>query len=238
MRLVGVDLASQPKRTSLAVIEAGRVVMLISEATDDTIIEHATGAHGVGIDAPLGWPDAFVETITAHHGHESIPAHDPRNLRLRRTDVITHERSGKQPLSVSTDLIGVVALRAIRLLERLSGVGAARDGSAGVYETYPGSAVAIWDLVTSSYKPKTATDQRAAIVGALSTHLDLGGFDDQMIANDDDLDAVLCAAVAGLAASGATFVPDSDDVSLAQREGWIHIPSEPITSLGQLRTAG
>lgn len=236
MRCLGVDLASQPKNTSVAVLEGARLVRLDSVADDDLIVELAVDANVVGIDAPLGWPDAFVDVVGAHHRGEAIPPAEPRTLQLRHTDLFVADRTGKRPLSVSTDRIGVVALRAIRLLERLAGPGADRSGGASVYETYPGGAVAAWALVGRSYKRADSSEERRAIVDALAEHLDLGGHADQMIASDDDLDAVLCAAVAGLAAAGRTFAPPdvAPDAERASREGWIHIPSGPISDLARL----
>ncbi len=103
-----------------------------------------------------------------------------------------------------------------------------------MYETYPGGAVAAWALVDRSYKRTDSGPERAAIVAALGRHLDLGGFTEQMVASDDDLDAVLCAAIVGLAAAGRTHAPDERNTAQAAREGWIHIPSGPIDALAGL----
>ncbi len=235
MRLLGVDLASQPANTSAALLEAGRVVELWSCVDDDLIVTMATGCDAVGIDAPLGWPDDFVAAITAHHGGQPVPSAEPRALQLRHTDRFVQKQTRKQPLSVSTDRIGVVALRAIRLLERLAGPGADRSGAAGIFETYPGGAVAAWSLVERSYKRKDSEPERAVITEALAVHLDLGPFRDQMIDSDDDLDAVLCALLAGLSIRGYTHRPAENEQERAQREGWIHIPTGPISDLDRLR---
>ncbi|MEO0495006.1 MAG: DUF429 domain-containing protein [Actinomycetota bacterium] len=231
MRLLGVDLASQPKNTSAAVLDGATLVHLTSEADDKTIIELAATCSVVGIDAPLGWPDAFIDVVTAHHRGDPVPAAAPQELQLRRTDLVIAELTGKRPLSVSTDRIGVVALRAIRLLEHLAGAGADRSGAASVYETYPGGAVAHWALVDRSYKRTDSQPERAAIVTALAAHLDLGGFAEQMVASDDDLDAVLCAAIVGLSVAGRTHRPADADRDRASREGWIHVPAGPIEDL-------
>lgn len=234
MRTLGVDLAAQPSNTSAAILDGTRLSELTSTADDDTILEMAAGCEAVGIDAPLGWPDPFVAVIEAHHRGQPLPESDPRSLQLRRTDLDVHGRTGKRPLSVSTDRIGVVALRAIRLLERLAGPGADRAGSAGIYETYPGGAVAHWKLVDRSYKRADSTRERAMIVDALEAHLDVGPHRSRMIASDDDLDAVLCAAIASLASLRLTGRPEGDDVVVAAREGWIHVPCGPMTDLAQL----
>ena len=57
-----------------------------------------------------------------------------------------------------------------------------------------------------------------------------------MAASDDDLDAVLCAAIVGLAAAGRTHAPEESDTARAAREGWIHIPRGPIEDLAVLAT--
>ena len=234
MRTLGVDLASQPANTSVAVLEGTTVAELHSTADDDTIVELAARCDAVGIDAPLGWPDAFVAMVNAHHRRDALPGAEPGALQLRHTDLVVHERTGKRPLSVSTDRIGVVALRAIRLLERLAGSGADRSGAAGIYETYPGGAVAHWALVDRSYKRADSTPERTAIVDALGTHLDFGPHRDRTIARDDDLDAVLCAALAALAHRRLTPRPDADQEEIAAREGWIHVPGGPLSDLRHL----
>ena len=238
MRLLGVDLASQPKNTSVAALDGTTLVHLASEADDDTIVELATNCEVTGIDAPLGWPDAFVAVVGAHHRGDTPAPATPRQLQLRQTDLVVAERTGKRPLSVSTDRIGVVALRAIRILERLAGAGADRDGTAGVFETYPGGAVATWALVDRSYKRTDSTPERRQIVEALGEHLDLGAHTEQMVASDDDLDAVLCAAIVGLAVIGETYRPADTEAAKAKREGWIHVPSGSLRTLDRLAELG
>jgi len=231
VRVLGVDLASQPKNTAAAILDGGSLVELVSVVDDDTIVAMADGCEAVGLDAPLGWPDPFVATITAHHAGLAIPEHPPRDLQLRLTDQVISRAIGKQPLSVSTDRIGVVALRAIRVLERLAGLGADRSGKAGVYETYPGGAVARWELTTASYKHRESQPQRERIVVALEQWVALGDFRDQMVERDDDLDAVLCAVIARLAKAGRTIRPTPQEQPRSSREGWIHVPIGHIDEL-------
>ena len=77
MRTLGVDLASQPANTSVAVLEGTTVAELHSTADDDTIVELAARCDAVGIDAPLGWPDAFVAMVNAHHRGDALPGAEP-----------------------------------------------------------------------------------------------------------------------------------------------------------------
>ncbi len=46
------------------------------------------------------------------------------------------------------------------------------------------------------------------------------------IESDDALDALLAALIARAAALGLTVPPGADDLELARREGWIHLPQK------------
>lgn len=43
-----------------------RVTAVDIPADDDTVMRHAEHADKVGIDCPLGWPDAFVDFLIYH----------------------------------------------------------------------------------------------------------------------------------------------------------------------------
>ena len=230
---IGVDLAAQPRRTSIARVHWGdrpTVVDLASAADDDLIVDWCDGAAAIGIDAPFGWPSAFVDLVSRHHhGLPANPGDGSESLRLRVTDRIVWETTGKQPLSVSTDKIGIVAFRCVRLLDRLRGPGLDRSGADGVYEVYPGVALARWGLPSRGYKRgDQAPAVRAEIVQTLEHHVDFGAWATQVRSSDDDLDAVISALLAGLAARGETIRPDPDTAAAASSEGWIHVPSGPL----------
>jgi predicted nuclease with RNAse H fold len=67
---VGVDLSVQPKKTGVAWIDWSpsevRVRNLVVGATDELITQAVMDADKAGIDCPLGWPEKFVEFISAH----------------------------------------------------------------------------------------------------------------------------------------------------------------------------
>ena len=140
--------------------------------------------------------------------------------------------AGRDPLSVSTDKLGIVALRGVRILERLRGAGADRSGGAGVYEVYPAGALALWGLPSRGYKGTDGAAARQEIVAGLAPHLDPGGHEDRLADNDDDLDAVICALLTGLARFGHTIGPPPEHAAVAAREGWIHLPAGPLDDLG------
>ena len=126
----GVDLAADPKRTALCAIDwsSGSVELSDGPVDDDAIVTLAHRASLSGWDVPLGWPDAFVAAIAKHHsgpgrgrGVAAAGPEERRLMRYRLTDRRFAEGSdpARWPLSVSTDMIGVPALRAAALQRRL-----------------------------------------------------------------------------------------------------------------------
>lgn len=99
--VLGVDLAAQPERTAACLIDRGedgrgRVVDLGERAMDD---EHLLelmrdpAVRKVGIDAPLGWPDEFVQALRMYSEDGQWPValgededEAQRRLVLRETD--------------------------------------------------------------------------------------------------------------------------------------------------------
>jgi predicted nuclease with RNAse H fold len=152
MRTLGIDLASQPEQTAACLIawEPDRAVVEdVESGLDDAALEALVAqADLTGIDAPFGWPVAFVAWLVQLHGGEvatdesAVPDWDAghvRRLSCRATDHVVRERMGRWPLSVATDLISIVAMRCTGLLQRLG----VRDklGGDGVVEVYPGAGV-------------------------------------------------------------------------------------------------
>lgn len=140
MLTAGVDLGAQPKRTAAAVVERShnRAVLVKlhpatgrSGTTDDAIMRMVEAAERTGVDCPLGWPDPFVDFVEQHRSGDVSPNVDSaarEALRFRRTDRQL-QGDGHRPLSVSTDRIGVTAMRAAGLLGRLEQEGEPVDRS-------------------------------------------------------------------------------------------------------------
>jgi predicted nuclease with RNAse H fold len=210
---------------------------------DATVLGLVDDATVLGLDAPLGWPDEFVAAVGAHHRFEPWPRGVEReDLRLRATDrfVIALDL-GVRPLSVSSDLIGVVAMRAAALLGALGarrGGPVARDGSDGVFEVYPAAALRARGLLArrgERYKGGPSLDPatravRARVVGALAARgVAIGpGLGESATASDHVLDAIISALVAIAALDGATHPVPADLAGRAAREGWIHVPARPL----------
>jgi uncharacterized protein DUF429 len=135
VRTVGVDLAVQPNHTAVAVLDwetgMARLVGIEIPADDDAVLRWSVGADKVGIDCPLGWSAPFVEFLQAHRVAAPAAALDWRGLAYRRTDQYVRAVTALTPLSVSTDRIGLTAMRAARLESRLAACGqdVRRDGA-------------------------------------------------------------------------------------------------------------
>ena len=203
----------------------------------------------VGIDAPFGWPEPFAEAVAAHGRLEPWPsALDEKRERFERrtTDVLVWRRAKKLPLSVSTDRIAYPAMRCAAILgalaPKLGAEAVARDGTGLVAEAYPDAALRcwlpdLWETRAGSYKGASdaARTRREHVVDCLLDRLGdrFAVTPEQRRAccdSDDCLDALVCALVARAAHRGWTIAPGDDEQRrLARVEGWIHLPSAPLT---------
>ena len=249
MLTLGVDFAADPARTALCWIlwENGRAEVLPGAscgADDNALLAAFAEADKVGIDAPFGWPDAFVEAIVAHRDGRPWPRHDPKReaLRFRRTDVAVHDRTHRWPLSVSSDRIGVTTMRLAGLLSRLEqgGETIARDGSGKLVEVYPAAALSVWAFDSQGYKRKENRDVRCRLLGAVRARtqnwLTLPDAVCRTCQDSDDvLDAVIAALVARAAATGRCEPIPDELRACAGREGWIAVPG--AGSLDELAAA-
>jgi predicted nuclease with RNAse H fold len=248
VRTLGIDLAAQPVNTSACAIDWSRgapaVTELRSGLADDELLEAIGLADKVGIDAPFGWPDEFVAAVTAHRNRAGWPGSGEDqdlyrfHLSFRATDRRLIEGGARRPLSVSTDLIGVVAMRCAFLLDRLAARGEPVDraGSGKVIEAYPAPALTAWGLSAVGYKSRVGVARLPELLSRLEEGL--GGIElsvqERELAGTDHncFDALVCSLVARAAALGLTQPPEPGGESdRATREGWIHVPTNPLPHL-------
>jgi predicted nuclease with RNAse H fold len=237
---VGIDLAADPERTAVAWVEwregRGVVRKVLRGADDETLLTALAEADKAGIDSPLGWPDAFVEFVTAHRGGIApLPAGYPAprwrdDLTLRVTDQVTKQETGLRPLSVSADLIAHVALRCAGLLTQLADRGHRVDRSGGgkLTEAYPAASLKAWGLPHRGYKRPRDTQLLGEIVDAIAAEpsLDFGEWVSLCKRRHDALDAVVVALTARAADLNRTLPPrDKREADAAKSEGWIAIPT-------------
>jgi hypothetical protein len=250
---LGIDLASQNKKTAACRIEWGEssakaLEPRMGQANGDSLdwlVELCGPPDWIGIDAPFGWPEPMVTAVADWATRKPWPATNPRDLRLRLTDQHVYSATGLTPLSVSSDRIAIVAWRCAQLLTLLAAGGPAidRTGADGIYEVYPGAALSCWGLDRAGYKTRGSAeaklgqrDARSKLIAELALRapwLQLSEARDACIESDDALDALLAALVARAASRGRTIAPPTDgQMTTLVREGWIHLPMRD--SLAQL----
>lgn len=244
MLTAGVDLAAENKGTALAVLDwsaTGATVLELHLGVGDAQIAAAAGrVDKVGIDCALGWPDEFVSFVTAHANRDAdFPRFDGgmdwrRTLAYRETDREVRRQTGRWPLSVSTDRLGLTAMRCAGLLARIAeaGIDVDRAGSGVVVEVYPGASLRLWGFPTTGYR--TASESRSVLlrmIAEAAPWLDLGGSADLMVASADAFDAVIAALAARNAALGGYAPPPPAQLERAGREGWIALPTGSISDL-------
>ena len=198
MITLGVDLASQPKKTGVCLIRwdggSAEVMLLECGATDSCLLELFDKAHKVGIDAPFGWPSCFTKAVAAYaHARPApwppegsaalFPTTRFPHLRYRRTDTVVKDKACVTPLSVSSNWIAAPAMRTASLLAKRASNGEAIDrrGERGRFvEVYPAAALSVWgeylrawsageeDVPTTGYKAAKGKETRKKIVAVLA----------------------------------------------------------------------
>jgi hypothetical protein len=197
---------------------------LVVGVDDDTITSLAGDVDALGIDAPFGWPAPFVKLLA---GKSQLHAwtHERRDsLRFRATDHHVRRETGRWPLSVSSDLIGVVAMRCHELLQRLRVTNPTAQGK--TLEVYPAAALRRWGLIAGSYKGaerRVALDRLVgkllSVAAWLEVSVDQGAL---LRSSDDALDALISSLVARAAKVGLADASPEDPC--ARSEGWIVLP--------------
>jgi predicted nuclease with RNAse H fold len=244
MLTAGVDLAAENKGTALAVIDwaaaQATLVELHLGVADDQIVDAAARVSKIGIDCAFGWPDEFVNFVTGHAAHVRNPSGPEggmawrRTLAYRETDRDVREKTGRWPLSVSTDRLGLTAMRCAGLLARLDerGIPVDRAGYGIVVEVYPGASLRLWGLDTTGYRTERLNRERLLReIGEAAPWLNLADFSDQMVASADAFDAVIASLAARSAFLGRATSPPSALLDRARREGWIALPTGTIGEL-------
>jgi len=255
MRSVGIDLAAEPAGTAACEIvwRAGgaRGRLHTARLDDDALLTLIRSADKAGIDCPFGWPQPFVDAVTAHAhaapwpGRGQTGAPHRRSLRYRLTDEVVHRQLRVLPLSVSTDRIGVTAMRCAGLLDTLATQEPVdRTGRGRVAEVYPAAALKRWGFPHQGYKsaadPDRALQARARALGQILTALPILTLDDDTAdrcrRSHDAFDALVCALVARAAALGLTTGPGpGSQTARALVEGWIHVPECDLPRLAGRR---
>lgn len=246
MFTAGVDLAAEPKGTAVAVIEWSAGTAVIRElhlgVSDDIIVDIAGRVNKMGIDCALGWPKEFIQFLTAQQAlHEKQRDFDGgmdwrRRLAYRETDRHVHAITGRWPLSVSTDRLGLTAMRCSGLLSKVSasGITIDRAGEGLVVEVYPGAALRLWGFDSTGYRvSELKREELLNLICDEAPWLDLGGHKTVMVKSCDAFDAVIAALATRAVATGRYLTPSPQQRELAHAEGWISLPQGTLASVVQ-----
>jgi len=240
----GIDLAAEPKGTALALIDwsdrSGKLVDLKVGVADSVIVEDVSNAGKIGIDCALGWPMEFVDFVSNHNdpnakSHQVEGGMDwRRRLSYRETDRAVRAKTGRWPLSVSTDRLGLTAMRCAGLLGRLekTGIQIDRSGAGVVAEVYPGATLRVWGFDTTGYRK--SVDERKRLLNQIleqANWLDTSSFASLMLESCDAFDAVIAALASRAAFLGLSEPPTQSQMSQARIEGWIALPVGKISEL-------
>jgi hypothetical protein len=242
VRTLGIDLASQPSKTAACEIDWSQSPAEVQRPelglTNDDLLKLILDADKVGVDAPFGWPDTFMHALSDYAQANRWPGVPLAELRFRYTDLVITD-SARRPLSVSSDLIAVVAMRCASLLSLLERAGESTDrsGIGKVVEVYPAAALVAWGFSPKGLKKESGRAKRMELLDQLLVPLN-GAVEadssviDLCIASDDALDSFIASLIARCSALGLTIGPPDERKDQIRREGWIHLPTSG--SLSQL----
>lgn len=242
MLIAGLDLAAEPKATALSLIDwsskKARLVQLDLNIEDQLIVDSTREAEKLGIDCALGWPIEFVDFLN-RYSQNSFSQIDGdmswrRRMAYRETDRAVRALTGRWPLSVSTDRLGLTAMRCAGLLSKLAedGVEIDRSGAGKVVEIYPGASLRLWGFDTLGYRASAAA--RAALLEQVceaAPWFEPGDFAELMIESCDAFDAVIANLAARSSSLGLSTAPPSDLLPNASVEGWISLPKTTLAEL-------
>lgn len=234
MVTVGVDLASTEKKTGICRIAwaSGRGIVeeLHTGVANRELLSllDSSDIDKVGIDVPLGWPEAFVHAVQQHHSMDGWPQCEVQDLRLRCTDKFVNEQLRGSVLSVSSDRIAVPAFRAAALFAEYK-TPIDRSGLEKICEVYPAGALRRWDLPSRGYKRKKNRGQRCDLLTKLLAKTNgwlevTENYCECCRDRDDAFDALVASLVARAAARNLVEAFPDERRELVSREGWIALP--------------
>jgi len=147
---IGVDLSTSKQKRGVVSIDWSdtgvRATIHRNERALDSIAALAQ-AGTIAIDAPFGWPEAFVDFVADpeafYDRKEGADYSDfSPELRLRVTDHWVKDQTGLNPMSVSMDKIGATAVVCGQLRQKIRSLGGAHD----VIEAYPSATARLLEI--------------------------------------------------------------------------------------------
>ncbi|WP_420644402.1 DUF429 domain-containing protein [Candidatus Leptofilum sp.] len=239
--IIGIDCATQPQKTGLALGTWDGTAVSIQTVTlgnksssrAQTIVNWISPNCPtlLALDAPLGWPADLGNQLAAHQAGDALPI--PPNMLFRReTDRRIWQRIGKLPLDVGADRIARTAHAALSLLAELRRhTGRKIPLAWEPHLTHPIHAIEVYPAGTlktlfapmkvPSYKGKDGRNGRIAILNQLTNDVTLPPATHLLENSDDALDAALCVLAGTDFLRGLAEPPTNRPQ--AQKEGWIWV---------------
>ena len=249
--LIGVDCATEPKKTGLARAEFdGENCRLldVKMGSSDVATQLCEWISDdsptlIALDAPLGWPDCFGSKLARHKAGQPIKGACLETFFNRETDRIVHKCvnkcKGNKPFEVGANLIARVSFVALDILEKvrqnqksmgqdISMAWTPEIQGVQAIEVYPAATLKMYEYPNKGYKKQGNIDQRKIreeITNKLCKHFKpriKQSLQDRMLDNPDALDAVVCILAALDFLTGDARGPVNDvERKRAEKEGWI-----------------
>lgn len=244
MLIAGLDLSAEPKGTALSVLEVSSTRVKLQSLEiglrDAQIVAASTGFEKLGIDCALGWPIEFIDFLQQQANPNTEAKKFEGSIELRRTlayretDRMVREVTKRWPLSVSTDRLGMAAIRCAGLLSAIAATGAnvSRAGEGLVVEVYPAASMRIWQLDSAGYR--NDADVRARLLRELcaaAPWLEVSGHETLLTESHDAFDSLVAALATLAVVVGHASVPMPAQFERARVEGWVHLPTVSLAEV-------
>lgn len=228
MRLIGVDCATRPEKTGLALgeMQPGMVRLIKcgvasrSEPPDKQIVQwlREEPEAVIAIDAPLGWAKPFADGLNGHAAGQPLEGGADRLFR-RATDIDVQSRFSKRPLENGANLISRTAVAALELISSIR-----RQLKADIPLAWSSNEIS-GPCIIEVYPAVTLKARKVCpkkwSVKDLRGEMDCQEVPDLLGASTDARDAAICVLAAADFVRGKAKPPD--DPELAKAEGWIWV---------------
>jgi predicted nuclease with RNAse H fold len=227
--LLGIDCATNPKKTGLALGELHGDVVHIQCCATGTRHEFPAMIAArwlsdyteaiIALDAPLGWPKKMGVALSEHRAGRPFQI-DANQLFRRATDVEIKKRLKKQPLDVGANLIARTAVAALEMLDQIRLITKKPIPLAWApREPDPWRAIEVYPAATRI--AHGLPDAGGSFEG-LENLLDCSAVFPALMQSRDAVDAAVCALGAADFLCGRAISPVDHNTALI--EGWIWAP--------------
>ena len=227
--ILGIDCATQPNKTGLALGEVLDGVFRVSRCcvgskarpSATIAVEWLSGCSDVllSLDSPLGWPRALGESLYGHRAGDPLGA-EANSLFRRAADVKIKRRLNKLPLEVGANLLARTAAASLVLLDEIR-----RQTGHPIPMAWVPEQLESWRVIEvypSATRIAHGAPDRGGSLEGLAAVLDCSHVAGAVQSDPNAADACVCA-LAGADFLAGRAVPPTD-LETALIEGWIWAP--------------